>query len=52
MGAGLAVVLCGILAIRSLQLCLTGNSPERVKMIKALGGDVMLIPQADGEPGK
>jgi cysteine synthase len=51
MGAGLAVV-CVAFANPFIAVMSTGNSPERVKMIKALGGDVMLIPQADGEPGK
>lgn len=51
MGAGLAVVCLAFdnpfTAVMSI-----GNSPERVKILKALGAEVIFIPQADGEPGK
>jgi len=51
MGAGLAVVCLAFdnpfTAVLSI-----GNSPERVKILKALGAEVIFIPQADGEPGK
>jgi len=51
MGAGLAVV-CLAFANPFTAVMSIGNSPERVKIIKALGADVIFIPQADGEPGK
>jgi cysteine synthase A len=29
-----------------------GNSPQRARMLEALGAEVVLIPQVDGEPGR
>ena len=50
MGAGLAVVCkaCGnpFTAVMS-----EGNSSERIKILKALGAEVILTPQVDGEKG-
>src|SRR5665648_117988 len=51
MGAGLAVV-CLAFGNPFSAVLSVGNSPERVKILKAFGADVILIPQADGEPGK
>jgi cysteine synthase len=51
MGAGLAVVCCAMgnpfIAVMS-----EGNSPERIRILKALGAQVELVPQVDGSPGK
>jgi cysteine synthase A len=50
LGSGLALVC----AIRGLNLTLTmseGNSPQRAVMMKALGANVVLVPQIDGKPG-
>lgn len=51
MGAGLAVV-CGIYGNPFFATMSTGNSPERAKMMKALGAEVVLVPQVDGKPGQ
>ena len=51
MGAGLAVV-CGAFGNPFTAVMSVGNSPERVKILKALGADVILVPQISGEPGK
>lgn len=51
MGAGLAVV-CGALGNPFTAVMSAGNSPERVKILKALGANVILVPQVSGEPGK
>lgn len=51
MGAGLAVV-CGATENPFTAVMSLGNSPERVKILKALGADVILVPQISGEPGK
>jgi cysteine synthase A len=29
-----------------------GNSPQRVRMLEALGAEVVLVPQVDGAPGQ
>jgi cysteine synthase A len=51
MGAGLAVV-CGAVNNPFIAAMSEGNSPERVRILKALGAEVVLVPQADGTPGK
>ncbi len=51
MGAGLAVV-CRAYGNPFTAVMSVGNSPERVKILKALGADVILVPQVSGEPGK
>ena len=52
MGTGLAIV-CGILGHPFVAVMSVGNSPERARMMRALGADVVLIPQdKGGEPGK
>ncbi len=51
MGAGLAVV-CGAFGNPFTAVMSEGNSPERVKILKALGASVILVPQVTGEPGK
>jgi cysteine synthase A len=50
MGAGLAVV-CKQFGNPFLAVMSDGNSPERVKVLKALGADVLLTKQVDGAPG-
>lgn len=50
MGSGLAVV-CRQFGNPFLAVMSKGNSPERMKIIKALGGDVLLTEQVDGSPG-
>lgn len=51
MGAGLAVV-CGAFGNPFTAFMSMGNSPARVKILKALGAEVVLVPQVNGEPGK
>ena len=51
MGAGLAVV-CKQFGNPFLAVMSKGNSPERIKIIKALGADVLLTDQVDGTQGK
>jgi len=51
MGAGLAVV-CGAWQNPFIAVMSKGNSPERVRILKALGAEVVLVPQVDGVPGK
>ena len=51
MGAGLAVV-CRASGNPFTAVMSVGNSPERVKILKALGANVILVPQVSGEPGK
>lgn len=51
MGAGLAVV-CVAFGNPFTAVISVGNSPARVKILKALGADVILVPQISGEPGK
>ncbi len=50
MGSGLAVV-CRQFGNPFLAVMSRGNSPERIKMIRALGADVLLTDQVDGKPG-
>lgn len=50
MGAGLAVV-CRQFGNPFLAVMSKGNSPERIKIIKALGADVFLTKQVDGRQG-
>lgn len=45
MGTGLAIV-CGILGHPFVAVMSEGNSPERAKMMRALGAEVLLVPQA------
>jgi cysteine synthase A len=51
MGAGLAVV-CAALGHPLLVTMSRGNSPRRAEMLRGLGAEVVLIEQADGEPGR
>lgn len=51
MGAGLAVV-CAAYGNPFTAFMSVGNSPARVKILKALGAEVVLVPQVSGEPGK
>jgi cysteine synthase A len=50
MGAGLAVV-CKQFGNPFLAVMSEGNSPERRKILKALGCDIFLTKQVDGTPG-
>lgn len=51
MGTGLAIV-CGVLGHPFVAVMSAGNSVERAKMIRALGAEVVIVPQASGsEPG-
>ncbi|MEM9911086.1 MAG: cysteine synthase family protein [Pseudomonadota bacterium] len=47
MGTGLAIV-CGVLGHPFVAVMSEGNSPERARMMRALGAEVVLIPQARG----
>lgn len=51
MGAGLALV-CNVLGHRFTAVMSAGNSPERARMLEALGAEVVLVPQVDGAPGQ
>jgi cysteine synthase A len=51
MGAGLAVV-CAAAGNPFIVTMSEGNSPERRKILNALGAELILVPQADGTPGK
>jgi cysteine synthase A len=51
MGAGLAVV-CAALGHPLVVTISTGNSPQRARMLEALGAEVVLVPQVDGTPGR
>ncbi|MCP5107007.1 MAG: cysteine synthase family protein [bacterium] len=51
MGAGLAVV-CAAVGNPFIAVMSMGNSPERLKILKALGAEVIRVPQVDGLPGK
>lgn len=51
MGAGLAVV-CGVLGHPFTAAMSAGNSPQRARMLEALGAEVVLVPQVDGRPGE
>lgn len=50
-GAGLAVV-CAVLGHPFIATLSAGNSPEKVRMLQALGAQVVLVPQVDGAPGQ
>ena len=51
-GIGLAVV-CAVKGYRLIAVMSAGNSPERRRMLEALGARVELVPQADGpRPGQ
>ncbi|GAB4295738.1 MAG: cysteine synthase family protein [Roseovarius sp.] len=47
MGTGLAIV-CAVLGHPFVAVMSTGNSPERARMMRALGAEVVLVPQAEG----
>lgn len=47
MGTGLAVV-CAVLGHPFVAVMSAGNSPERARMMAALGAEVVLVPQAPG----
>lgn len=51
MGSGLAVV-CAVTGNPFIAVMSKGNSPERAKMLRALGAEVVLVPQVDGTPGR
>jgi cysteine synthase A len=51
MGAGLAVV-CAALGHPLVVTMSAGNSPQRARMLEALGAEVILVPQVDGSPGR
>ena len=51
MGAGLAVV-CAALGHPLITTMSAGNSPQRARMLEALGAEVVLVPQVDGDPGR
>ena len=51
MGAGLAVV-CNVTGNPFVAVMSVGNSIERVKMLRALGAEVVRTPQVDGAPGQ
>src|SRR6516162_5995108 len=51
MGAGLAVV-CAALGHPLVVAMSAGNSPQRARMLEALGAEVVLVPQVDGSPGQ
>jgi cysteine synthase len=51
MGAGLAVV-CAALGHPLVVTMSAGNSPQRARMLEALGAEVILVPQIEGEPGQ
>ncbi|MGI4793371.1 MAG: PLP-dependent cysteine synthase family protein [Janthinobacterium lividum] len=51
MGAGLAVA-CAALGHPLVVTMSAGNSPQRVRMLEALGAEVVLVPQVDGAPGR
>ena len=47
MGTGLAIV-CGILGYPFIAVMSRGNSPERARMMRALGAEVVLVDQCSG----
>lgn len=47
MGTGLAIV-CGVLGHPFVAVMSAGNSVERARMMRALGAEVVLVPQEDG----
>ena len=51
MGAGLAVV-CAALGHPLIVTMSAGNSPQRARMLEALGAEVVLVAQVDGAPGQ
>ncbi|MEL7012931.1 MAG: cysteine synthase family protein [Pseudomonadota bacterium] len=52
MGTGLAIV-CGVLGHPFVAVMSEGNSEERARMMRALGAEVVLVPQAEGSrPGE
>lgn len=52
MGTGLAIV-CAVLGHPFVAVMSAGNSPERARMMRALGAEVELVPQTEGAtPGK
>ncbi len=51
MGAGLAVA-CAALEHPLIVTMSAGNSPQRTRMLVALGAEVVLVPQVDGVPGQ
>ena len=51
MGAGLAVA-CAALGHPLVVTMSSGNSPQRARMLEALGAEVVLVPQRDGAPGQ
>src|ERR1700712_2010257 len=51
MGAGLALV-CKHLGNPFVAVISKGNSPERLKIMRAFGAEIMLTEQVDGVPGK
>lgn len=52
MGTGLAIA-CAVLGHPFVAVMSAGNSPERAKMMRALGAEVIIVPQAPGgRPGQ
>ena len=51
MGAGLAVA-CAVLGHPLVITMSSGNSPQRARMLEALGAEVVLVPQVNGAPGQ
>ena len=52
MGTGLAII-CAVLGHPFVAVMSAGNSQERARMMRALGAEVVLVPQTPGgEPGK
>jgi cysteine synthase A len=49
MGTGLAIV-CGVLGHPFVAVMSAGNSTERARMMRALGAEVVIVPQAVGSP--
>lgn len=47
MGTGLAIV-CGVLGHPFVAVMSAGNSVERARMMRALGAEVVIVPQAEG----
>ena len=50
MGTGLAIT-CAVMGHPFVAVMSTGNSPERARMMRAFGAEVVLVPQVDGAPG-
>lgn len=51
-GTGLAVV-CGVKGYRLICVMSEGNTPERARMMRALGAEVVLVPQVENsQPGQ